>query len=107
MRVLAELKVPTTARQVRSWLAQEPEAAEQTLIAMGPPVEEDVLWILDQVADPKLRISAARILEQIGTRKCLGKLQIASRDARDPRAADAARIAWEVVNARVSAPPRR
>lgn len=102
MRLLGNLKDGHGASVIAKWIALDPAPAGDALIAMGPAAEEAVIPILREPS-AAVRIDAARILSQIGTRKCIPELQHASHDLRDAGTRSAAKSALESVKARAAA----
>jgi HEAT repeat protein len=82
------------------WIIKEPELAQKALIAMGPVAEDEVVKLLRE-RDAASRLGAARVLQEIGGTKSLAALQRASTDPRDAGAANAAKVALEMVRERV------
>jgi len=87
------------------WMLDDPDASVSALIALGQPAEDELvkqkaMWH----ANARVRISAARILEQIGTAKSVPGLERGAHDMRDAGAAAAARQALAAVRARLPKP---
>jgi hypothetical protein len=100
IRVLAATKDKKGVFPIVRWIIKEPEPVVAGLKTMGPVAEDEVMKLLrDPHAD--VRRNAARILEEIGTQKCLIELRRASADPRDTSAALAAKQALDGVMVRV------
>ncbi|HYO10665.1 MAG TPA: hypothetical protein VER17_17000, partial [Tepidisphaeraceae bacterium] len=102
MRVLSKTGDKRAVLPIVRWIIKDPETTVTALTAMGPVAEDEVVKLLRE-KDPKVRGNAARILEQIGTNKCLIELRRASNDPRDAMAASIAKAALDTVMARVKA----
>ena len=101
IRALGRIKDPRTLPQLTKWVLLETQLIEEAFVTFGPAAEDEALFMLKE-REPAARISAARILQEIGTKKSLYGLQVASKDPRDPAAAEAAAKAWEVVRQRAA-----
>jgi HEAT repeat protein len=101
MKVLAKTGDRRAVFPIVRWIIKEPEAVVAALTEMGPVAEEEVIKLLRDKS-PAIRTSASRILEQIGTNKCLPELRRAAADPRDPVAAGVAKAAVEMVVSRVA-----
>jgi predicted Zn finger-like uncharacterized protein len=106
MTALGALKDKRGASAVVMWLYEEPQQTIAALTEMGPAAEDAVMPHLRN-ADPRVRTSAAQVLEHVGTRKCLSELDRAAHDmrARDASAREAAQLAITAVKARIAAAP--
>ncbi|MDB5171501.1 MAG: hypothetical protein JWN51_274 [Phycisphaerales bacterium] len=107
MTALAALKDKRGAGAVVMWLMEEPQQTIASLTEMGPVAEDAVMPHLRN-PDPRVRTSAAQILEHVGTRKCLSELDRAAHDmrGRDGSARQVAQFAIEAVKARIAAQPK-
>jgi hypothetical protein len=100
-RVVMPIMVP--------WLLKDTEHTVPALIELGP-LAEDAIVINPVLSDPdpRVRAAASRVLEQIGTSRCLLGLGQAIHDRRGDRqaattAAAAAKQAYDAVTARATA----
>ncbi len=99
MRVLAATKDPRAVWPVARWLLKYPDRTVNTLIAFGPVAEADMLRLLVN-KDPKARMTAAKVLAEVGGSKSLQPLARASNDRRDADAAAVAQRAYVTVKDR-------
>jgi HEAT repeat protein len=95
LRRLALAKADDVQRDIK-----EPDAVVAAMKELGPVAEEEAIRLLRD-RNPGVAANAARILETIGTQKCLIELRRLSNDPRDPSTAATARIALDAVLARV------
>jgi HEAT repeat protein len=102
MEVFGKVKDKRTVFPVVRWILLDTDNATRCLIEMGPVAEDEVIK-LTKAPEANGRTAAARILQEIGTVKSLAALKRASQDPRDPGAAAAARVAFDIVNERVKA----
>lgn len=100
MKVLVKTGDRRAVLPIARWIIKEPEAVVAALTEMGQVAEDEVVKLLRDKS-PAVRANASRILEQIGTNKCLPELRRAASDPRDPVAAGVARAAVEMVVERV------
>ena len=96
IKVLGRTGDKLVAPAIVRWIIKAPDQAVAALKDMGPAAEESVIPLL-HYADGSVRANAARILDAIGTNKCLIDLRHAANDPRDPLAAAVARGALEKV----------
>jgi hypothetical protein len=74
LRTIATIKDPAAAGPVAALLVGDRSIAAETLRAIGPPAEDAVIPYLDH-GDGFVRMEAARILQAVGTEKCVPALQ--------------------------------
>src|SRR2546421_1025853 len=96
IKVLGKTGDKAVAPAIVRWIIKAPDQVVASLKDMGPAAEESVIPLL-HYADGSVRANAARILDVIGTNKCLIDLRHAANDPRDPLAAAVARGALEKV----------
>ncbi len=103
MRALGKLKDSRGARAVsKKLLTHDARAAVAALRDMGPVAEDAVLPYLHH-EDPEMRLEMCRLLEDIGTTKCIPELRRRLSDNSKP-VRDAAKAALPVIQARGAAP---
>jgi HEAT repeat protein len=102
MRVLGKTQDRRAVFPIIRWIIKDPENTVAALTEIGPVAEDEVVKLLRN-NDAKVRANAARILDTIGSQKCLIELRRASNDPRDPSAAAVAKAAVDSVMARVKA----
>ncbi len=100
MKVLGQLKDKRAVLPITRWLIEDDDNAVPALIEMGPIAEDEVIKVLRE-KDARGRANAARVLEAIGTRKCVDALSRAAKDPRNQRAALTAQAALEIVKERI------
>lgn len=102
IKAMAATKEKKAVLPVLRWIIKEPETVVVAAIGMGEAVEDETIKLLSE-RDANVRKNAARILMQVGTRKSMGPLLRAAKDARDPSAAALAQSAYDQVKDRVAA----
>ncbi len=93
---------PKVAASIAKWVLQEQEAVVDALAQMTKSAEIVATNLLAE-KDARARSAGAQVLAIVGTRKCIPALTRASKDLRDPAAAEEAEAALAGVNARLPA----
>ena len=100
IKVLGKTRDKRAVFPIIRWIVKKPDLVVAAMKDMGPVAEDEVIKLLRE-KDAAVRSNAARILQDIGTAKCLPELRRASKDPRDRAAATIAELALDVVNERV------
>ncbi|MFT3786107.1 MAG: hypothetical protein QM770_08075 [Tepidisphaeraceae bacterium] len=98
--VVSETKEKEGVFPIVRWIIEKPDVVVAALKKMGPVAEDEVIKLLREQNDD-VRYNAAKILQEIGTRKSMAALYTAGKDARFRKAAAAAQIAYDDVKTRV------
>jgi hypothetical protein len=90
IKVMAKTRDKIAPAAIVRWIVKAPDQVVAALKDIGPMAEDVVLPLLHH-ANADVRMNAARILQEIGTNKCLIDLRHAANDPRDVMAATVAR----------------
>ena len=95
MKVLGNSGKPAYAFYIAQLMMVDPDAVTESLVALGSPAEPEVLKLLNTMAKGEAttptRKAVVRVLDDIGTRRCIPSLQKIASMSNDPEVVEHAK----------------